>query len=434
LSERDILRDHLTELLAESMHLIRNQRLLTVRSLALLPNDKDNLSDFYQPLRTRLIREFQEEDLVPLKRGGHAAATYTVRGGKALSELIDDEGLAKVLHEREIPPEWAANPAQRNQREDNFLSMLEIEEWTEDDLVTALSEMDDSDRSKWMISKEDAWHQALYALLHENADELADVQIVKTSDGKYRAGNECFFPTEDTEHDDKFPRVARATYSSRKGKEQQKRARSFLEDVGVREVDENVEIEALLKRYYGKDTERPNRKEHYSHLRRFIRFIDRHPDARGLFQNAYLLMADVANEVIWVTPEYLYLDTPYMKTGLHLYYEVLEERVEKYPLARAYRGKSAGLGQIAGFAERLGAATELEIIACRVPRTHPEWKSLSRHGGFRWTRGTDEDYHIPCLTDFLKRPSIEKSKLLWRTMSEFCEDSWCEYLKARFPL
>ena len=55
----DELRDHLADLIAESMTTIRDQGLLTVGFLAVLPNSRDNLGTFYTPIMERLIKAFQ---------------------------------------------------------------------------------------------------------------------------------------------------------------------------------------------------------------------------------------------------------------------------------------------------------------------------------------------------------------------------------------
>ena len=89
----DELRDHIADLVAESMHSIRDQGLLDVRFLATLPNDKDNLSLFCDPIRERLIEEFNQMKLTPMKKGGHAPASGCYRGRRDLSDLINDEDL-----------------------------------------------------------------------------------------------------------------------------------------------------------------------------------------------------------------------------------------------------------------------------------------------------------------------------------------------------
>ena len=158
------LRDHLANLIAESMATIRDQKLLTVAFLATLPNDKDNLSLFYKPIMNSLISVFQNEELTPMKQGGHAAANGIFRGPAQLSNLISDDDLTMILGEDYFPPMWVANPPQLNHREDNFLSMLSIYEWTTENLVSILS-AESEPIMRWLAVKTDEWHQQLYLLL-----------------------------------------------------------------------------------------------------------------------------------------------------------------------------------------------------------------------------------------------------------------------------
>jgi hypothetical protein len=260
------LRDHLADLLSESMSAIRDQGLLTVRSLAVLPNDKDNLPEFYQPLMDRLVEEFQEKNLVPMKRGGHAKAVGIFRGAKALSDLIEDDDMATLLGDGYFPPMWAANPSQRNQREDNFLSMLDIEQWDTSELVKALDMLNKDNLGNWMDGKDEKWHQDLYELLidfinaapknsytaaEERKGIIKGLSLVRCTDAIYRKGSECFFPTDGIEHDGKFPRVAKGVYFV--NKEEIKKVHNFLVMVGVREMDEKAEIEYILKERYSQE-------------------------------------------------------------------------------------------------------------------------------------------------------------------------------------
>ena len=126
----DELRNHLADLIAESMHVIRDHGengLLDVEFLATLPNSRDNLLPFYLPIQERLIEEFNERKLTPIKQGGHAPASECYRGPRALSDLINDEDLATVLGKDRSQPLWIANPPRLDSSpEDNFLTMLDI--------------------------------------------------------------------------------------------------------------------------------------------------------------------------------------------------------------------------------------------------------------------------------------------------------------------
>ena len=268
----DKLRDHIADLVAESMHSIRDQGLLDVRFLATLPNDKDKLSLFCDPIRERLIEEFNQTKLTPMKQGGHAPALGCYRGRRDLSDLIDDEDLATLLGKCCSQPLWIANPQQRNQQDDNFLSMLGISEWTVKDLVKALENFEDI--TKWLNKKSNAWHQKLYAFLgdflssarsnsdlafQECKDQLSNLCLVLCNDKDYRIGNECRFSNDDMKSDppkdgteeNGFHFVAKGVYSYGKNQSQQEKARRFLDGIGVSEWDIVAEVlEYILPKYH----------------------------------------------------------------------------------------------------------------------------------------------------------------------------------------
>ena len=264
----DELRDHIADLVAESMHTIRDQGLLDVRFLATLPNHKDDLSSFFR-IRERLIEEFNQAKLTPMRQGGHAPASGCYRGRRDLSDLINDEDLATLLDKCCSQPLWIANPQQRNQQNDNFLSMLDISVWTITDLVEVLETFEDV--TKWLEKKSNAWHQKLYAFLgdflssaqsdlvvQERKDQLSKLCIVRCNDKTYRIGSECRFSNDDMKSDppkdgtqeNGFHFVAKGVYSYGKNKSQQEKARKFLDKIGVSEWDIVAEVlEHILPKY-----------------------------------------------------------------------------------------------------------------------------------------------------------------------------------------
>ena len=264
----DKLRDHIADLVAESMHSIRDQGLLDMRFLATLPNNKDDLSPFYNPIRERLIEEFKQKKLTPMKQKGHAPASECYRGQKKLSDLIDDKDLATLLDKRCSQPLWIANPQQKNQRGDNFLSMLKISTWTITNLVEVLETFEDV--TKWLNEKSDAWHQKLYAFLGDfllsasdsafqvRKDQLSNLCIVRCNDKTYKIGSECRFSNDDMKSDppkdgtqeNGFHFVAKGVYSYGKSKFQQEKARKFLDDIGVSEWNVVTEVlDHILPKY-----------------------------------------------------------------------------------------------------------------------------------------------------------------------------------------
>lgn len=271
----DELRDRIADLVAESMHSIRDQGWLDVRFLATLPNDKDKLSSFCDPIRERLIEEFNQTKLTPMKQGGHAPASGGYRGRRDLSDLIDDEDLATLLGKRCSQPLWIANPPQKNQQADNFLSMLDISEWTIEDLVEVLGTFEDI--TKWLEKKSNARHQKLYAFLGDfllsarsdlvvqgRKDQLSKLCIVRCNDKTHRIGSECRFSNDDMGSDppkdgtqkNGFHFVAKGVYSYGKDKSQQEKARRFLDQIGVSEWNVVAEVlDHILPKY--RDSTRP---------------------------------------------------------------------------------------------------------------------------------------------------------------------------------
>lgn len=432
----DELRDHIMDLIAESMHSIKDRGLLDLEFLAILPNSTDNLLPFYRPIKERLIEEFNTKILTPMKSGGHAAASGCYRGSSTLSDLIVDKDLAILLGKDPSRRLWIANPRQINQSEDNFLSMLDISRWTTEELIETL---DDEKAMEWLKDKSDEWHQQLYAFLGDDLYDCSDLCIVLCSDGKYRTGSECHFlddaeyvPQEEWIHGEEFHYVTKSVYSSGQNKNQQKKARTFLEDMGVCEVDEAERIKAILRRRYeDPDTIIPS-ELHEEDMKRFIAFVEKEPDKAILFDGYNVFNTSGGN---WST-SLVFLDSPYLETGLRVYYEddrywefIDEENVYPY-FSLDYEEFGIDLKKLGQFAKVLGARTQLAANKQIIPENHHEWNNhLCRGSGvWRSDTGIDADYRIPEFQILRVNPSIAKAKLFWQAMCSLPE----ECLKAQF--
>ena len=456
---------HLATLIAESMSTIRDQGLLNLEFLGVLPNDKDNLSDDYLPIQKQLVKTFNSEKLTPMKPGGYAAASGAHRGSPQLSDLIQDKDLARLLRKDCSQPLWIANPQQRNQREDNFLSMLDISEWTTEHFIEMLDTQSNT-VLEWLQEKSDAWHQQLYVLLdnfllsryphivRKRKHKLSHLSIVRCKDGNYRTGSDCHFfsddiesdadllrvatgieeenksPTEeDDEHKEDFHYVAKGVYTSGQNKDQQENARKFLEIIGVCEVDEVERIKLVLKQRYTRGSMKPRPQD----MKRFIALVEDDPDKRFLFKDYLIFEVDLERDnAKWFRkPSGVFVDSPYLNTGLTAYYETISESSEdfKRALSPNYRKSGIALEKLGKFAEAVGAQTKLEVKETTIPSNHPENPWLKRDEGneSNITR-IDQDYIIPQFKKFLDCPSINKAKLIWRTMTFLNE----ECLKASF--
>lgn len=417
------LRDHLADLIAESMAAIREQGLLTVGFLATLPNDQDSLPSFYKPIMERLVEVFNKEKLIPMKQGGHAPAKDVFRGSARLSDIIEDKDLAKIIGDGHSPPLWIVNPPQRNQREDRFLSMLKITEWATADLIDELSTKSEM-MIKWLKKKTYDWHRRFYVLLLDELErnwsyELQNLRIIRCSDKKYRRGKDCYFPSDGVERGESMPRVAKDLYSSGKDKNQRDKAREFLEKIGVREVGEKERIEAILEDRYRSNGLESKIKD----IKRFIDFVGKYPEQTDVFKHYSIFKLTDGK---WGKPSEVYLDSPFYETGLSAYYEALGDDVQRWALSEDYEKCGIDPEKIGKFAKEVGARTQLCVKKQSVSWRHPE--NLRSYSGRRSQYETSRDYDIPEFDALLNDSDSGKSQLIWNTMNGLSDDC----LKAEY--
>ena len=195
----------------------------------------------------------------------------------------------------------------------------------------------------------------------------------------------------------------------------------------MREVGEAEQVEAILKRRYSrkavkcKDFE-PNRKD----IDRFVALVEKEPASAEFFADYYIFeLADGK----WGKPDRVYLDLPFLDTGLSAYYEALGKDAQRDALAKSYEDCGMSNKKIAVFAQAVGAQTSLMIEKTNCHK-NPQWDYLSRVPGKRKASPINDDYHIPKLRPLLKEPTIGLSRLIWRTMNLLPSDT--DYLHARY--
>ncbi|MDE0018609.1 MAG: hypothetical protein OXU51_20680 [Candidatus Poribacteria bacterium] len=468
ISEKDAFNLHLMkvtcELMAELLPKLRDRKYLTVLSLSILPNKEDTLSeedtlwDFYNLLRDTIVHEFQHKKLTPTKGGRHAAASGLYRVNTELSNLISDKDLAMLLGQDCSLPLIVDELSQlRDERGrfvqdpnaqfiDNFLNTLQIPDWNMSRLVSVL--LAQSERIKtWLRKKSVEEHQILYALLCDYLklrwtgtywyspdsslkNRLSDLPIILCSDDTYKVGGKCFFPSDDVERDQDFPRVLKSVYSSGQNDDQKSKARNFLEAINVRPVDEAIEVEAILRQRYEDPELVIPTKLHEEDIKRFIALVEKEPDKATLFKEYNIFNTSGGN---WST-SLIFLDSPYLDTGLKVCYEddeywefVNERNVDPY-FSLDYEGSDIDLEQLGKFAEKLGSRTKLEVRPQSALSDHPEGYDFAGAGG-NWTdTGIDKDYRIPEFQILLDDLTIAKSELIWQSMLSVP----AHYLEAQF--
>ena len=452
------------ELMKELLPKLRNRKLLTLQSLSILPNKEDTLIDFYTPLLNIVISEFRNEKLTPTKRGDHAAASGLYRLNTELSDLLSDEDLATLLgKDRSLSLKIDEISQQRDERGrfvqdpnaqfiDDFLNTLRIPDWNMTELVSKLLAQPEM-VVDWFRTKTVEWHQTFYALLYDFLrlrwtgsslyspesnlkNKLSDLSIIPCSDDIYRAGDKCFFPSDDVERDERFPRILKGFYSSGKDNDQMLKALGFLRAIGVRPVDEAVEIETILKQRY-KNPYTGSFQLHLKDIKRFIALVEDQPDNVSLFQGYCIFKTHDGG--CYHNVSMIFLDAPFLDTGLNAcyqndkYWEFIEEEGLNPHFSLDYEESDIDLKKLGKFAEKLGAKTKLTVDLQSALGDHPESTdfadSSDESGNFNFTdTGISEDYRIHEFQILLDDPTITKSELIWQSMLAVPS----HYLKAKF--
>ena len=416
----DELRDHLANLIAESMTTIRDQGLLTVGFLAVLPNARDNLSSFYTPIMKRLIRAFQQKNLTPMKQGGHKAANGTFRGSARLSDLISDNDLATLLGGAYSPPLWISNPPQRNQREDNFLSMLDIKEVTPKMFAQKLSK-------QFLASQDDEWFIKFYEFLSDQralwrpADwlygeppgVLRDKPILRLQDGRHENpfwydGSPKAYLAAGTDTETRLP-IVKVTLSSHP------KAREFLELLGIKEVDRVVEvIEEILPKYTG-DSVAVAPEEN----KRDLMTIERAYQTTSHERQSQLVQQ--LEETPFILAEYAGTGKTGYRKPEQVYLESDDLRVYFFENDSIIFLSSEYPDDVIPFLKELGVSDKIRIESRSEPGSTKDI-DLASSRDYSWNHrrglgGFDPDIDVDGLENALESPSTKRSEIIWNEIA-----------------
>ena len=436
----------LAELAAESLPIIRNLGLLDRDFLAVLPNDQDGIPPQYSVIQDAIVDVMKESPLTPTHNGRHAPANRLLQAEAGLKNLLDSHDIDFLTNGDDEKREWAVAATQRNNRVDRFLDYLDIEKWGVEQFVEILSnrcstrdrycwstnkwiKTPDQPFLDWMHTKPLNWHQALYALLlpvvEKRPEKFDKICIVRRSDGQYGTGDTCYFPTPDIRDDPIHPRVEEETYAGGGSRKERKNAKEFLEGIGVREIGERQQIEAILEKQYRNPDRIPD--THDADIKRFISFVRENSNASDDFKD-YSILQGADGRLH--RPCELYLDVPYPETGLVAYYGQVEEEIRRVALSDCYLKLFDNPENIVAFASDCGVANKLDILEIDCS-ANPKWKYLKDAPGrsFRET-GVNRDFTILQLSNLFKTPTVDLSRLVWKTLCKRSREE--SLLKATF--
>lgn len=430
--ENTPLIEQLAKLSARALHAIKGMGLLTGDLLAVLPNNDDPLAERYKVIRKAIVDEMKSQALVPTYAGGFAPGSRLWQSRASIKSLLSDEDLAFVTG-REDKPTWAIGATQRNQNQDKFLISLGIPTFDAEDLKDffearlGIPQWDDEQFElvlKWLSSKSLEWHQVLYAILNKYCEEADDyysfeeLQVVRMADGTYHLPREAYFNTGPTSAKDPLPRVDEGVLAVGTKKGQQTEARKFLASIGVKVPGELEEIEMLLQSRYGPESELPSDKVYLADLKRLMVFAEKNPHCQEMMANAFLFRAD-SPDFDWGQAEHVYLDAPFLNTGLRTFYEsIKDDGLRRWPLSAWYKEQSVELDKLVKFFEFAGVEREFHGLYVKTTcEKNTKYSYLIQVSGERYTSPINRDFTLTKRAhQMLMMNTVEGSRLVWAAM------------------
>jgi hypothetical protein len=342
---------------------------------------------------------------------------------------LSKEDLA-FLTERSDGPEWAIGASQRNSNQDRFLSSLDMPVWETQDLVLYLEETVrrpavNKKTQVWLASKSFEWMQSLYALLLKYCQELGDfgylpeVEFIRLASGGWGRASNSYFQDGPLSESDPYDRVDHRVFSEGSKKAQQEDSYQFLESLGVSEPDEADEVDFLLDLRYCGGVNLPSDAEYLSDLEKMISLLEVDSSLCYKFYGRMIFKTSSLS-VVWASADKVYLDEPFMQTGLRHQYKLSKDQNRKrWPLDDWYRSCGVEIERIAKFAATLGCQKEFDRISVDANcRQNPNWGAvLSKASGEREGNVINRDFSLsPDSMELIKSKDIDAIQLFWKAL------------------
>jgi hypothetical protein len=392
----DALVEGIAELITEALPRMRDAGLITDGLLRTLPNDNDDLPKRYAVLRDRVTAAFGAESFTPMAGGGHAPSSSLLRSDRPVRSAlsVDDVNLLRGLDADATDDLAMGWLPVREGRGRAFLDSLEALNFGQEELssafelagaayneVAALEDeadyIDDEVRAgleiwdAWICGKDDAWLRELYIMLeglapksrtynslldragNEFLSNLPAAPLLRIQDGdsvRHVPGKEAYLPTAPGLRGHRLVIDSLAIFEGTddsSNKESYRALRDFYEHAQVKRWDAAAQLDARFLTYGDEPAEVTE--QHLADLVMLKQLIDEKAVASTTYSNRNIFVGVRSDgSPYWATPREVYLDEPFVRTGLASLY-TSDEYVGSPPgqLAQEYFGKTLDVVSLA---------------------------------------------------------------------------------------
>ena len=414
------------KLFLDVLRSLKQKKLLDYSFLTCLPNNEDNLSEFYLPIQKSLIEFFNKEKFLITDTGVHRSASECFLLDNDYSkELMKPILKSFVQYQtgREYQNIYYVASDKVNNRIRKFIQMLEVEELSDQNIIESFKNLTTNNGSLQEVigGESDKWFKRLYVFFDRKRSYLEQFKkLIRLSNDSLNFNQEnCYF----SQRSDikQLAIVKESTYS------RNPEAKSFLEKLGVKEIGEKEEIQIILKENYQKNFVETDR--HLEHIQKFIRFYERHKTDIDFFRKYKFIRVSEFDGYEKV--EKIYIDAPFQKTGMAT---IGKDNKSLFSLSDIYHSLEKDRKKVlVEFLKRLGVLTQLPID--KVERL-----TVYFHKGRDWIPKCDKrrnstyrqftDYVFK-YNDLLKEDNIDISLLIWNRIKNLEEDKLNAYFQFK---
>ena len=430
----------IAQLSRHALGTIKSLGLLQPAFLGVLPNEKDDLNNFYKPIREALVTAFKEEELLPTHYGGFSKSTEVIYGPRELRLFFADVDLKRLMGN--ATSVWCPG-FKSSSRPDFFLDTLEVGAIDWNEFVESWDTMmggetpgplDKIKAEQWIRkmaarspNKAD-WFRGLYRVLlkadketRQNSWSAIDKRIrrspiVLTESDALLHGGDVYFergtqniPGVSVEiiHPDLLK------IEQRGAPEKEKETRAALVMLGVTEFDEHAAISAFVKKIGSQKSI-----EIATHLEQLRCLLDWYKEGEisdlSELESASLFLDE--SKKYYRAPKKFYLDDPFRTTGLSAFYA---DDDNAHALWTGYAEEFDPEG-FAEFAEEVGVHADLPFAEREINWQHPEKSRLCDGWGAvrRTCSETNEDWVIEGLEGIVMQQNAITNQALWNRLCE----------------
>lgn len=428
----------ISQLINDSFPVIKQLGLMNHSFFEVLPNNKDNLSPFYQYVFDYVYSAFQTNDYLPTKTGGYVSAKIALSGPAAISNVLKESDMQVLFG---IEKKWIVNAAQRNSNTDNFIQSLDIQSFTFKDFAQIFDPAKRSETEQLLKARQTDWLKSFYALCADayagldyyasNAfvQNMKQAKVICSTQGKMYKSSDIYILPVNVPLITATTPIVDSTFvrsSTKSDKTCTKIRTFFFDELNIQEYGPKIEVEKLLKTY---DNGIEVNDQYFKDLLVFASYQAKNDDI-DFSEHAIFLYMNTKNGSLYITKaSELFLGRTYGNNSG----EILATAYGKHCLwsgyAEHYNDKE--LRRFVTFVGACGIAKHLTIERQNVYYNPLFSSSLSTYDR-RTNYGTNSDWTIPGLEKLLELRSVKISRQIWETLKRNNGSSGYIYATARY--